>query len=304
MWASVNKTSPILITLPFATNIWAAEVGAVIPGSFGQDFWEKVAIAIVAAVFGFIANYALDQLKRRREPRKQLSYEMDISKGLVTVQEKLKEKIKILYGGQEIRDVYSILCILENSGNTVVKNQYIRFSLPPETGIIDEYFEPLPEPELGLQDAPTPTLRPSERRYLITHMEKGQRVGFNFITAGGTTPELKLHPYNEAGDVDFVPRSITVVADEMHHVRTFIKLLILFWVIPPIFYLIPFTGSTAVGFVRLIIAGLMILHLQPFVTVLGEVILRFSRSHSVESRIQLAGLKEVDAMDIRIGEKE
>lgn len=290
-----------LAAQPFLLSaVWAADQSsASLSSVFGADFWEKVTIALVAAVFGFTANYVLAQVKARKEPRKQLSYDSEVRKGLVTVEEKISEKIKVLYGGQEIRNLFHVACNLQNSGNTVVKNQYVRFDFGGDTTVVDEYVDPPPEPEVGVQTAPIANLAANEKRFLISHLEKEQRVGFRFIISADTAPKLALHPYNEEGNVEFLPRAVTVEADEMYHVSSFLRLVILFWILPPTLYVIPFgLGSDAAGLVRLGIIAVMLPHLKPFVSVVSHLVANLAMRRSIESRVQIVDLKQVDVLDI------
>lgn len=305
MQGNLKRALPILIAVPITTSACTTAAAAPTIGGFGPDFWQKVTIALIAAVFGFIANYALAQLRRRAEPRKQLSYDIEVDRGLVAVQQKIKEKIKVFYEGHEIGDLYHVTCNVQNSGNTVVRNQYLRFSFSPQTQIVDEYFDPEPQPEIDVRSSPTPTLKPSERRYSVAHLEKGQGVAFRFITTGSMPPTLEVHPSNEAGDVGFVPRSVTFTVGDLHHIQAFVTLFVLFWIIPPIIdSVLPFFGPIAAALIRLAILAIMAPHIRPFARVASDIIVRLSLRRSIESRMSLVNVKEADMIDVRTESKE
>ncbi len=139
---------------------------------FEQEFWEKVTVALVSAVLAFIGSFILLQFQKRRESKKMLSYDTFIRKGLVEVEEDVKEKVKVLYEGNEIKDLYHVACNVQNTGNTVVTNQYLRFEFSVGTSIVDKYYDPEPERELAVEESTDTngSIRISQRiKVLIGH---------------------------------------------------------------------------------------------------------------------------------------
>jgi hypothetical protein len=124
----------------------------------------------------------------------------------------------------------------------VVKDQYIRFALPSSVELVDVYLDPIPEPELGVKEvqleSPNGQGGP-ERRFHISHFERRQSLAFSFIVTGDAPPSLALHPFNQAGDVDFIPRSVSVASGQSQEVSVFVRLFILFILVPPVLRLLP-----------------------------------------------------------------
>jgi hypothetical protein len=90
---------------------------------------------------------------------------------------------------------------------------------------LDSSFEPIPEPEMKVEPISDIILKPYERKYKIGHIERNQGVGFRFTTTSSKDMQLELHPFNEGGDVEFIPRVVSKVADEKAKITRFITLL-------------------------------------------------------------------------------
>lgn len=240
------------VFLDAPSNGWAAQVQQTSPR---QDLLEKVLIALIAATLAFIGNLVLASLKRRSEPRKLISYRTDISGGLVTVADSIRQRISVHYQGREVKDLYHVRCVVENSGTSVVKDQYIRFVLQQAEDLVDAYTDPRPEPELGVEEVPLVPPKGNERKFRIAHLAKRQLVVFNFIATGALPPRLEVHPFNDLGDVDFVPRSVSIASDQSEELSIFIRLLVLFFTVPSVLRLVP----TELGLYSAILAMLLLL---------------------------------------------
>lgn len=270
---------------------------------FSKETWEKIAIAVLSAVLAFIGSYLLSQIQRRSQPRKQLSYDTDVRKGLVTVQEEVKEKVKVLYSGQEITDLYYVACNIENTGTTVIKKEQIRFEFPADANILDHFFDPKVQPEFGVEPVTNGGLNHFERKFAIAHLEKNQKVGFRFILTSGEMPQVKLHPFNDEGDVEFIPRAVSVVADERFHIRSFAALFIMFTVLPPIFSGIPFgLGTFVASIVQLAIFFSMLPHIKPFAKTITELIVRTPK-RTVEAQLSIREAR-IERLDLQTESKD
>ena len=125
--------------------------------------------------------------------------------------------------------MYHVKCNVENIGATVVKSQDIRFEFSPETRILDSYLDPVPEPEMKVEMISDLALKTYAKKYKIGHIEQSQSVDFQFTLTSPRDVELELHPFNEAGDVDFISRSGSKVDDEKEKITKFLTLLILYF---------------------------------------------------------------------------
>jgi hypothetical protein len=289
------KTFLSMILLLFLT---ACTTPKSISNASYTDLWSKIGIAVVSAFLSFLASFAIWQIKKRNEPQKQLSYAIEIIRGLVKIEEKVKEKVSVLYNGQDAKNLYRIACDVRNTGNTVVKNQYIRFEFPEGVEIIDSYCEPEPEREIGMEESIEEDLLSHEKRFRICHLERDQQVCFRFILSSEKDVDVKLHPYNEEGNVEFVPKSISRTASDTALVTRFIFLCILYLIIPPVLNLLPsYLGMISSVIVRLGITSFILPYVKPFAEHLSNIVLSLSNPKTFESEVSL---REVNAEEIYI----
>jgi hypothetical protein len=264
-----------------------------------MDFWIKVTIAVVSALLSFLGSLAIVQIKRRNEPQKQLSYAIEIVRGLVKIGEKVKDKVNISYNGQDAQNLYRIACDVRNTGNTVVKDQYIRFEFSEGVEVIDFYYEPEPEREIGVEESAEEELLSHEKRFKISHLERDQQVCFRFVLSGGKEVDVQLHPFNEEGDVEFVPKSISRAADDTALVTRFVFLYLLYILIPPVLNLLPYSlGSVSGVIVRLGIVLFILPYVKPFAEHLSKVVLNLSLTKAMETQVSLREV-QAERLDIK-----
>lgn len=206
---------------------------------FGQDikknsqdtksFWESddfnsdLTVAIVTAILSFISAYLLYAWQKKREKKKQLSYDLKITQELIEIGKDIKEHIKITYKDLPTKNLSIIDFTLQNTGNMVVKNQNIRFSLESDAKFIDRYFEPKPEPEWKVEEIDQVPNLLLDRKIRIGQLEIGQKLSLKFIVSGADV-KIKIVPHNDDGDVEFNPRSITTKQDEADTLNRFFNL--------------------------------------------------------------------------------
>jgi hypothetical protein len=241
----ISTVAAILIVSP---QIFAQPSSPVTPASptdatsfFNTTFWQNVAVAILSAVLAFLSGYALaDEL---------------------------------------IDNLYNVEFELENTGDTVVKSQEIRFEFPEDTRILDFSFDPEPEPEMGVTKIETGEgLKPHERKCRIGQIERGQKVGFQFAaTNKADIQEVKIHPFNEIGDVEFSPREIAKQMSDKEQVTKFLIYSIFYLLIPPVFDSFPVLyGEIMAGVARLLILFNLFKLIAPFSEAIADLITHFS----------------------------
>ncbi len=272
LWGALLLLLPVLVYA--AQGSPPAEASA---KGYDRDFVEKVVIALVSAVLAFSGNFLLAAIKRRSEPKKELSYNTSVSGGLVRIEDTVRQRIKVEYQGMTVNDLYHVQCSIENSGTSVIKDQYVRFAIAGPGDLIDYYLDPSPEPELKVEEVPVEPQATVGKRYRIGHIERGQRIVFHFITAGTAAPELKLHPFNEEGDVDFVPRSISVAAGQAQKISEFLYLYLFFLLLPPALRSLPYgLGVAPAAIVMLFLLLLMIPRMGIFSRLTAEILQRWA----------------------------
>ena len=195
--------------------------------------------------------------------------------------------LEVLYKEHQIENLYYALCYIENTGNTVIKDQYIRFEFPSEAVIIDYSPEPKPEPELGVSEAAIAELKPNEKRYSIGHIERGQHVGFGFVLTSSSKIYLNLHPFNEEGNVEFVSRTISEAQSDKDHFVKFIILYFLFDFVPRVLVAIPFFGSELAGLARLAILIAIYPTLKSVANVIAGIVGRLLLSGTSEAPLSI-----------------
>lgn len=62
-----------------------------------------------------------------------------------------------------------------------------------------------------------------------------QKLGVRFVVTSDSDIQLKLHLYNQHGDVEFVSRSATKALSKRDQVARFLSLLIMYFVTLPLF---------------------------------------------------------------------
>ena len=261
-------------------------------------FLQNVAVAIISAILAFLSGYVLANISKKSSTSKKLSYSLDIESKLVDVKNNIQDRVTILYEGEKITNLYNVQFDIENTGNSVVKSQEIRFEFTEGVRILDFDFDPMPQPEMQVEKITNSDLKPFERKCRIGHMEKEQTLGIRFILTSNSNVNLTPHAYNPDGDVDFVSRSTTKTLNEAEKITRFISLFILYLVIPPVF--IVFSPILA-GLVRFVILLFLFMLIVPFAEVIAEVITTYSNDKNKETQsLDFSGFS-VDG-DLTIGD--
>jgi hypothetical protein len=190
--------------------------------------WSSVwsssySLAVFTAICGFIFAVILQRIQDRRAPRKAISWDAEIERPAQLKKDE-NDRIGISYNGTPVQDLFQVKIRIENTGNTIVKNEYVRFKIPDEARILELSPYPTPEQELGVSEDESLVLSPMERRYKIGHLEAGQSVSFLIVTDGGAWPTWDdIYPYNEEGDVLFQRRDIARAKEDAEEVQPFIR---------------------------------------------------------------------------------
>ena len=241
---------------------------------FNTTFWQNVAVAVLSAIFAFSGGYALSEVSKKQRSGKKLSYSLSTENGLVKIEKNIRRSVKVFYNSEEIENLYNVTFDLENTGNTVIKSQEIRFEFPEETRILDFSFEPEPEQEMKVEKIEA-GLRVFEKKCKIGQIERGQSLGVRFTaTSTAEIREVKLHPYNEGGDIEFVSRTITKALSDKDHIAKFLSLYILYLILPPAFYLFPVIGETMAGIVRFAILISLLKLIIPFSEIIADIVFK------------------------------
>jgi hypothetical protein len=185
-----------------------------------NELLNGVIVAVVSGIFGFLASFAIERLKKKNEPRKQISYSKVIKSGIVGN----IEKIGILYNGKPAQNMFYALFDIENTGNQQVKNQEIRFEFANDSEILDVFHCPQKiEPEMELNELAESSLGKHEKKFRIGVIKPKEKLGFRFIIQGSQNESLdfKHHTKND-DDVNFIKVEDKRVADDIEQIRSFL----------------------------------------------------------------------------------
>lgn len=257
----------------------------------GNDFWSKALLALIGGAIGFASAIVLDQIKARREPRKELTWEAEEERSMVAVQPSVREKVQILYKGVKVADLLSIKCRISNTGNKVVKGQRIRFEFPDDSSVLEAGPDPEPPREFGVVEHPETD--GVERIYSIAHLERGQAVTFQIVLGGMKSDDWKLHLFNEEGDVAFLRRDTARSKADQEHVFPFLLFSILILLVPPVLdgVLMGGIGTLASTGLYIVFAILLIPHIAPFLRVVQRIISAIIEPRTNDAAVHVYGDK-------------
>jgi hypothetical protein len=195
-----------------------------------SDTLNTVVFSVGSAILAAALSYVVAVLLARRNPHKQLSWEASTDRSLLAVSSEIRDNVNISYKGENISDLVAVKCRVTNTGNTVVKNEQLRFAFPDGTRILEADFAPQPQREFRASRVDLADLRDTERMFFVGQLEAGQEVSFELMATGPRAEEWRLYDSNEEGGVEFRQRDANRIKDEQEHVRPTVVIAILFLV--------------------------------------------------------------------------
>ncbi|NEQ40286.1 MAG: hypothetical protein F6K40_30215 [Okeania sp. SIO3I5] len=266
-----------------------------------SDFWQKVAIAIISGFFVALFNY-FSSNKQRQDQTMELSYTKNILSILEFKKDIGQKNISILYGeNYELADLYLISCDLENTGRKVVKNQEITFEfLDTNVGILEQFFEPpLNDNSMGIEEIKIQDIKQGEvkKRYLIREILPKCQTGFRFLSGRLTqqNEEPKLFVSNQDNSkVDLTQKTDKRERDEISRIMNFVTFLILFFTLPQILELIPFSGEILAFLAKLVTFVIIIRDIGTFSKKIAELLIlpfQISKNLGAKYDINIQGSK-------------
>ena len=247
----------------------------------------QILIALGSALLGFAFSYALERIKRRREPNRQISWDAATEQGIIETHPDLREKIDVTYNGLKVDGLTAVTCRLTNTGNRVVKNQEVRFTFPAGVKLLDASLDPVPQREIGVTRI-TAKEAPMEAIYRIDHLEKGQDVIVKLLATGKEASDWKLFPFNQDGDVDFQQRDNIRRREEKEHVVPFLTILTVMIIFEAI--AAPLASKTPFAYippiVELALAALLSSHVLPMARWIRDTFSSYDNSHSLVNTVR------------------
>ncbi|MEV4444821.1 hypothetical protein [Streptomyces mirabilis] len=195
------------------------------------DMQQKLIVGLASAFVGVFGTLLVHFLKSHQEPRKKVSWDSTTEPGLGGIDPKLVDKLRISYNGTPVDNLFSAQYRLANSGNTVIKNQRVRFSIPEGVKVLELLLAPEPDPELKVERSPESS--DSQIIYMIGQLERGEEVNFSLVLDGEKARQWKAKTSNEEGDVDVYQRGSQRNAEDQAHVIPFLASLFFLLSLPP-----------------------------------------------------------------------
>ncbi|MFI5496993.1 hypothetical protein [Actinoplanes sp. NPDC051859] len=196
-----------------SVSTWAAETAG---SGLGTD---KMLLAAVSATLGFASSFAIEQVKSRKAPRKELSWSRTIEEPKLKYGAQQVDQLQISFDGARVERPVIIRCTVTNSGNETVKGQVIRFPRVDGAQILEYGIDPVPKREMGV--IPLHDDFDGDVQFRIGHLEPKERVAFYLIADGGRWGNAEVVLHNPDGGVKIRREDGAQARDEKAHVIKF-----------------------------------------------------------------------------------
>lgn len=207
------------------------------------EFQQNLVVAVVGAIVGVLGTVAIERMKLRREPTKRLSWDAEVHNAMVSTDETIRRLLRLSYNGHPIEGLSSVEFRVENTGNRVVKDEYLRFSFPDGARIIEAVATSEPEREMAVVRRPEQEQTASEAVFTIGQLERGQAVSLRLSVSAREIGGWRVVAHNGEGDVEFHERAAARRREDREHVPAFFALTFLFFTVPPLFAFLGYVGE-------------------------------------------------------------
>ena len=281
-----------------------------------SDTASKAAFAIGSAIVGAACSYVAAVLLARRNPRKQLSWDATTDRSMLSVSSEIRDNVNITYKGADVSDLVAIKCRIANTGNSVIKDEQLRFAFPDGTRILEADFSPQPERELRASRVDLADLKETERMFFIGQLEAGQELSFEIMATGAGAEEWVLH-HSDGGDVEFRQQDANRIKDEQAHVRPTVIIVTLFLVTSTLIQAVESTNF----FLNQFVAGIGVLidlalaislapHIFPMARIIQQLVARWLVRPDPTTNVTIQGgdarvvASSGTVRDVRFGREE
>jgi hypothetical protein len=195
------------------------------PCSTPNQFLVPSFSAICGGVVGFLVSFANELIKKRREPKKQISYSKVVRDEIAgSIEKDVEDKISILYNGKPATNIVYVLFDIENTGNQQIRDQKMRFTFPDDSKILDVFFHPkIVDQELTPKELIGESRGGHDRKYNIDIIKPKERLGFRFIVQGSSKKMIQDFDFRSDNDddVSVIKVEDKRVLDDVERVREF-----------------------------------------------------------------------------------
>jgi hypothetical protein len=193
------------------------------------DTTAKFLIPLAAAGLGFLANLLLDSLRRRREARRQLAYScVETPIALPVRDDAVAPQLQLTYAGRPVSELHTVTYQIRNSGNLLLKDQYLRFEFSDRLRILDSGFVSPPAPELQAEAHVTnpvvvlPKPATALGHFKLGHLNPRDEVALFLLVEGQPYEAPVVHLYNPESEVEIVETSVQQVRAERERLASLI----------------------------------------------------------------------------------
>ncbi|UDM05518.1 hypothetical protein [Streptomyces longhuiensis] len=198
-----------------------------------SEFQQNLVVAFVGIIGGVLGTIAVERFKLRREPTKRLSWDAEIHNAMLSTDENLRRQLQLNFNGHPIAGLSSVDFRVENTGNRVVKDQYLRFDFPVGQ-LVEAAITSGPEREMGVVRCQDREQGPGEAVFAIGHLERGQAVSLRLSVSVRDLGNWRVVAHNDEGDVEFHERAAARRQADQEHVPTLFALTFLLFSAPPL----------------------------------------------------------------------
>lgn len=209
------------------------------------EFQQNLVVAVVGTIIGVLGTVAIERMKLRREPVKQLSWDAEVHNATVSTDDTMRQRLRLSYNGHSIEGLNSVEFRVENTGNRVVKDEQLRFTFPSGSEVIEAVPTSAPQREMGVARRPERELGRNEAVFTVGQLERGQAVALRLSVSARDIAGWEVVAHNEEGDVDFHNRSAARRKEDREHVPAFFTLAFLLFAVPPLLALLGDAGELA-----------------------------------------------------------
>jgi hypothetical protein len=250
-------------------------------GSSSSTIGGDAIIAVLAAVLGFASAYAINQIQRRQEPRKQLSWALQTEHAQLQVSTEIEKRVSVLYRDTRVKNLTAATYVISNTGNRAVMNERIRFNFGDQADVLEHSPYPAPEPELRVVQVDDHGLSNLDFVYSVGQLEVGEQVKFLFVLQSlhSITPPGP-HATNPDGNVPFIRRGTERTVADQEHLRPFFIGLLAFIALPLILgpilatFIYPFDDA-ALTALRLILLIPLLPHVIPVARLAEQLVVHY-----------------------------
>jgi hypothetical protein len=157
----------------------------------------------VAAIIGGLGGALITSLVslllwKASQNKKRIDCMINETTELVSISDRIKEKLEIQYEGQKVNSAFLFNVVLTHTGNDAIKNQPVIFKFPPPTKIINYKFETVPSVDFG--EVREKLNADNELKLEIELLNKKNKISFDIYTIENPSDVIEIGLKNENVD--------------------------------------------------------------------------------------------------------